>query len=85
MFAAESDESLSLLSPPVLLEGGVGGLGTGAKPLCTARCGSLRICISDVLESGVESRGAWEPDTVICLFIGIGTFSGIYSLRLLFL
>lgn len=67
----ESDESLSLLSPPVLLDGGVGGLGTGAKPLDTARCGSLLMCVSrDVFGSGVASI-ACEPETVICL--GFGT------------
>ena len=79
----DKDESLSLLSAPVLLDGGVGGLGIGAKPRCTAKCGSLRMYIS-VAESGVASRtGAWDPDTVICR--GFGIASGIYSLMLRFL
>lgn len=60
------EESLSLLSPPVLLEGGVGGVGTGAKPLCTAKCGSLLMCDSAVGSVGVTSRTiACDPETVI--------------------
>lgn len=83
-FAVDKDESLSLLSAPVLLDGGVGGVGIGASPLCTAKCGSLRIGIS-VAGSGVASTGAWEPETVICRGFGTCIASGIYSLMLRFL
>jgi len=83
-FAVDKDESLSLLSAPVLLDGGVGGVGIGASPLCTAKCGSLRIGTS-VAESGVASTGAWEPETVICRGFGTCIAPGIYSLMLRFL
>jgi hypothetical protein len=66
-FAADSDESLSLLSAPVRLDGGVGGLGIGANPLLTARWGSLRICVSRAATvSGADFRiGACDSETVI--------------------
>jgi hypothetical protein len=48
-------------------------LGIGARPLCTARCGSLLICESvDVAESGVASViGVCDPETVIFRIFGI--------------
>lgn len=83
--AVDKEESLSLLSAPVLLDGGVGGFGMGASPRCTAKCGSLRIYIS-VAESGGASRiGAWDPETVVYRGFGTCIASGTYSLMLRFL
>lgn len=62
--------------------------GTGAKPLCTAKCGSRRKCISSEASdsaAGLKIVGHWEPETVICRGIEFCTASGTYSLRLLFL